>query len=100
MGKYMERSELKILMGKNLRFLRTNTMIETEDKKTILNQTELGKFLGITEQQLGRFELAKNELSAVQTYKLSRFFGIEIEELFNPLLSETKYEKIITKIYR
>jgi len=96
----MERSELKILMGKNLRFLRTNTMIETEDKKTILNQTELGKFLGITEQQLGRFELAKNELSAVQTYKLSRFFGIEIEELFNPLLSETKYEKIITKIYR
>ena len=100
MGKYMERSELKILMGKNLRFLRTNTMIETEDKKAILNQTELGKFLGITEQQLGRFELSKNELSAVQAYKLSRFFGIEIEELFNPLLSETKYEKIITKIYK
>ena len=66
MERNMERKELNKLIGKNIRWLRKNTSIYVKGKKAILNQTYLGKFLGIIPQQISKFEIGKNELGAVK----------------------------------
>lgn len=89
----MERKELNKLIGKNIRWLRKNTSIFVKGKKTILNQTYLGKFLGIIPQQISKFEIGKNELGAVQVYQYSKFFNIPIDTLYEKDLVNQKYNK-------
>lgn len=89
----MERKELNKLIGKNIRWLRKNTSIYVKGKKAILNQTYLGKFLGIIPQQISKFEIGKNELGAVQVYKYSKFFNIPIDTLYEKDLVNQKYNK-------
>ena len=89
----MERKELNKLIGKNIRWLRKNTSIFVKGKKTILNQTYLGKFLGIIPQQISKFEIGKNELGAIQLYKYSRFFNVSTDNMYEKDLINQKYNK-------
>ena len=89
----MERSELNKLIGKNIRWLRTNTSMHVNGKKTKLNQTYLGKCLGIIPQQISKFEIGKNELGAMQLYKYSRFFNVSTDNMYEKDLINQKYNK-------
>ena len=89
----MERKELNKLIGKNIKWLRKNTSIYVKGKKAILNQTYLGKFLGIIPQQISKFEIGKNELGAVQVYQYSKFFNIPVDTLYEKDLVNQKYKK-------
>jgi transcriptional regulator with XRE-family HTH domain len=89
----MERSELNKLIGKNIRWLRKNTCMFVNGRKTKLNQTYLGKFLGIIPQQISKFEIGKNELGAIQLYKYSRFFNVSTDNMYEKDLINQKYNK-------
>ena len=89
----MDRKELNKLIGKNIRWLRKNTSIFVKGKDKILNQTYLGKFLGIIPQQISKFEIGKNELGAVQVYQYSKFFNVPMETLYDKDLINQKYKK-------
>jgi transcriptional regulator with XRE-family HTH domain len=89
----MERSELNKIIGKNIRWLRKNTCMHVNGKKTKLNQSYLGKFLGIIPQQISKFEIGKNELGAMQLYKYSRFFNISTDNMYEKDLINQKYNK-------
>ncbi len=89
----MERSELNKLIGKNIRWLRKNTCMFVNGRKTKLNQTYLGKFLGIIPQQISKFEIGKNELGAIQLYKYSKFFNIPADTIYEKDLTNQKYNK-------
>ncbi len=89
----MERSELNKLIGKNIRWLRKNTCMVVNGKKARLNQTYLGKFLGIIPQQISKFEIGKNELGAIQLYKYSKFFNIPADTIYEKDLTNQKYNK-------
>ena len=89
----MERSELNKLIGKNIRWLRKNTCMFVNGRKTKLNQTYLGKFLGIIPQQISKFEIGKNELGAIQIYKYSKFFNIPADTIYEKDLTNQKYNK-------
>ena len=89
----MERNELNKLIGKNIRWLRKNTYMSVNGKKSKLNQTYLGKFLGIIPQQISKFEIGKNELGAIQLYKYSKFFNISADTIYEKDLINQKYNK-------
>jgi transcriptional regulator with XRE-family HTH domain len=93
MGGNMEKIELNKLIGKNIRWLRKNTCMHVNGKKTKLNQTYLGKFLGIIPQQISKFEIGKNELGAIQLYKYSRFFNISTDNMYEKDLINQNYNK-------
>ena len=89
----MEKLELNNLIGKNIRWLRKNTCMYVNGKKAKLNQTYLGKFLGIIPQQISKFEIGKNELGAIQLYKYSKFFNISTDNMYEKDLINQKYNK-------
>ena len=89
----MEKIELNKLIGKNIRWLRKNTCMHVNGKKTKLNQTYLGKFLGIIPQQISKFEIGKNELGAIQLYKYSKFFNVPTDTMYEKDLINQNYNK-------
>ena len=89
----MEKIELNKLIGKNIRWLRKNTCMHVNGKKTKLNQTYLGKFLGIIPQQISKFEIGKNELGAIQLYKYSKFFNVPTDTIYEKDLINQNYNK-------
>ena len=89
----MERKELNKIIGKNIRWLRKNTNMYVNGKRAKLNQTYLGKFLGIIPQQISKFEIGKNELGAIQLYKYSRFFNVSTDNMYEKDLINQKYNK-------
>jgi transcriptional regulator with XRE-family HTH domain len=93
MGGNMEKIELNKLIGKNIRWLRKNTCMHVNGKKTKLNQTYLGKFLGIIPQQISKFEIGKNELGAIQLYKYSKFFNVPTDTMYEKDLINQNYNK-------
>jgi transcriptional regulator with XRE-family HTH domain len=95
---YMERSKLNKIIGSNIRFLRKNTRISFRNKQRVLNQTDFGKFVGMIPQSISKFEIGKNELGIAQVYRISKFFGVSIDNLFKEDLMNQKYEKLIIKV--
>ncbi|MCD8497202.1 MAG: helix-turn-helix domain-containing protein [Alphaproteobacteria bacterium] len=60
-------------LGKNLRKLRSTIG---------LSQTEFGEILGVSFQQIQKYETGKNRLPALQLYMLHTIFKIPFETLF------------------
>jgi len=94
----MERSELNKLVGRNIRYLRKNTRVSFRNKQNILNQTDLGKFVGMIPQSISKFEIGLNELGIGQAHKIAKFFNVSIDSLLKEDLSSQKYEKLIIRI--
>jgi len=93
----MERSELNKRLGANIKFLRRNTKVRNvvTNKFKFMTQKELANYMGKNcEQQVSKFEIGNNELSASQIYVISKLFAISVDSLFGDL-TKSDYKKII-----
>lgn len=64
---------IDIAVGERIRQLR---------KERQLTQTELGLAVGLTFQQIQKYEKAKNRISASKLVQIAHIFGIDVSELF------------------
>ena len=93
----MDRKELNKILGTNIKFLRRNTKVRNvvSNKYKFMTQKELANYMGKDcEQQVSKFELGNNELSASQIYIISRLFAISVDSLFGDL-TKSDYKKTI-----
>lgn len=74
--------EIDVLVGQNLRTLRTANG---------MSQTNLGDKLEITFQQIQKYEKGTNRISASTLYELAKIFGVSVETFFQGA-EETKKE--------
>ena len=98
MGKYMEtKHDIVNTLASNLRYLRHNTKVEEPitGKIKFMSQRQLAEFIGSATQQVSKFELGTNQLSAVQLYKVGKVFGLSVDKLFDANLIKSDYSKII-----
>ncbi len=59
------------------------TRIQELRKKHKLSQEELGLAVGVTRQTITSIECEKYTASLVLAYKIAKYFGLPIEEVFN-----------------
>jgi len=82
-------------LASNIKFLRINTKVEKFNGKIkYMTQKDFAQMLGSIEQQISKFELGKNKMSAIQVYKISKIFDISVDSLFGDL-TKSDYNKII-----
>ena len=80
----------------NISFLRKSTRTVSANGKTFrLTQKKLGEMLGVSCQQVSKFELGVNELSALQLFKLAKVFGVSPARFYDNSLRETLFIKQI-----
>ena len=60
-----------------------NTRIQELRKKHKLSQEELALAVGVTRQTITSLECGKYTASLVLGYKISKYFGLTIEEVFD-----------------
>ena len=84
-------------LASNLRYLRHNTKVEEPitGKVKFMSQKMLAEFIGSATQQVSKFELGTNQLSAVQLYKVGKVFGLSVDKLFDANLIKSDYSKTI-----
>ena len=83
-------------LASNLRFLRINTKVEEPlGKVKYMSQRHLASFIGSHTQQISKFELGTNQLSASQLYKIARLFDVPVDKLFDENLPKTIFSKTI-----
>jgi len=84
-------------LASNLRYLRHNTKVEEPitGKVKFMSQRQLAEFIGSATQQVSKFELGTNQLSAVQLYRVGKVFGLSVDKLFDANLIKSDYSKII-----
>ena len=60
-------------------------------RRTLLgmSQTDLGKALGLTFQQVQKYENGKNRIAASRLYHLSLIFGVPVSDFFEGLEDKT-----------
>ena len=93
----MDRKELNKVLGTNIKFLRRNTKVRNvvSNKYKFMTQKELANYMGKDcEQQVSKFELGNNELSATQIYTISKLFEVSVDSLFGDL-TKSDYKKTI-----
>ena len=91
----MDRQSITNTLASNIKFLRINTKIENFDGKIkYMTQKDFAQMLGSIEQQISKFELAKNQMSAIQLYKVSKVFGVSVDNLFTDM-TKSDYKKTI-----
>jgi len=84
-------------LASNIKFLRINTKVEEPItcKVKFMSQRQLAEFMGSITQQVSKFELAKNQMSASQLYKISKIFDVSVDKLFDANLIKSDYTKLI-----
>lgn len=60
-----------------------NTRIPMLRKQRKLSQEELARAVGVTRQTITSLEVGKYTASLVLAYKIARYFGLAIEEVFD-----------------
>ena len=90
------RQDIVNTIASNVKFLRINTKVEEPitGKVRYMSQRQLAEFIGSITQQVSKFELAKNQMSAIQLYKVSKLFEVSIDSLFGDL-TKSDYKKTI-----
>ena len=90
------RQEIMNTIASNIKFLRINTKVEEPitGKVRYMSQRQLAEFIGSITQQVSKFELAKNQMSAIQLYKVSKLFEVSVDSLFGDL-TKSDYKKTI-----
>jgi transcriptional regulator with XRE-family HTH domain len=96
-GNMESRIQIVNILASNLRYLRHNTKVEEPitGKVKFMSQRQLAEFIGSATQQVSKFELGTNQLSAVQLYKVGKVFGLSVDKLFDANLIKSDYSKII-----
>jgi DNA-binding XRE family transcriptional regulator len=92
----MDRQSIINTLASNVKFLRINTKVEEPitGKVRYMSQRQLAEFIGSITQQISKFELAKNQMSAIQLYKVSKLFEVSVDSLFGDL-TKSDYKKTI-----
>jgi hypothetical protein len=90
------RQDIVNTIASNVKFLRINTKVEEPitGKVRYMSQRQLAEFIGSITQQVSKFELAKNQMSAIQLYKVSKLFEVSVDSLFGDL-TKSDYKKTI-----
>ena len=89
------RKDITNTLASNLKYLRINTKVEKLDGKIkYMTQTDLAEFLNSKTQQVSKFELAKNQMSAIQLYKIAKVFEVSVDNLFTDM-TKSDYKKTI-----
>jgi len=81
----MTETQINQTISANLRKLRTNTFKVKGKKKKALTQTDVGKYMNCTFQQIKKKKKGQNVLTGAKLYKLSEFFQIPIGRWFIPI---------------
>ena len=79
----MERTDIRIIIGRNIRHRR---MLAG------LSQKALGKHLGITFQQVQKYEAGANGISCEKLMELATLFHCSIDDLCNSAVEETSLD--------
>jgi ribosome-binding protein aMBF1 (putative translation factor) len=95
-GNNMEtRQSITNTLASNIKFLRINTKVEKFNGKVkYMTQTDLASYLNSKTQQVSKFELGKNQMSAIQIYKASKVFEVSLDNLFTDM-TKSDYKKTI-----
>ena len=95
-GNMETRRNINERLASNLRFLRINTKVEEPlGKVKYMSQRHLAEFIGSHTQQISKFELGTNQLSASQLYRIAKLFGLPVDKLFDENLPKSVYTKTI-----
>jgi len=88
-------------LASNLRFLRINTKIEEPMTTRIkfMSQKDLAQMIGSATQQISKFELGTNQISASQLYKICKVFDVSADSMFCDLTKSDYKKTIKTDIY-
>jgi len=75
----MTDSEIRNQIGNNLRFLRTRTFKESKNSKMRhLTQTQLAEYLGVTFQQIQKYENGISQISATKLFKFTELTDTDL----------------------
>ena len=89
------RQSITNTLASNIKFLRINTKVEKFNGKVkYMTQTDLASYLNSKTQQVSKFELGKNQMSAIQIYKASKVFDVSLDILFTDM-TKSDYKKTI-----
>ena len=95
-GNMERKQDIVNTLASNIKFLRINTKVEQPTGKIkYMTQKDFAQMIGSIEQQISKFELAKNEMSASQIFKISRIFDVSVDKLFDAELIKSDYNKVI-----
>ena len=85
------------LLASNLRYLRHNTKVEEPitAKIKFMSQRHIAEMIGSQTQQISKFELGTNQMSATQVYKIAKIFEVSVDNLFDAEFIKSDYKKTI-----
>jgi transcriptional regulator with XRE-family HTH domain len=91
------RNNIVNTLASNLRYLRHNTKVEEAitGKVKYMSQRQLAEFIGSATQQVSKFELGTNQMSATQVYRIAKLFDLPVDKLFDAELIKSDYTKTI-----
>jgi DNA-binding XRE family transcriptional regulator len=98
MAEYMEtKHDIVNTLASNLRHLRHNTKVEEPmtGKVKYMSQRHLAEFMGSATQQVSKFELGTNQMSATQVYRIAKIFEVSVDNLFDAEFIKSDYKKTI-----
>ena len=94
----MTEQEINQTIASNLFLIRTNTFKVVHGKKKYrkkLTQGDVGKSIGVTFQQMQKFEKGTNQVSSAKLKLLADFLKVPVQNLYVPIKSyyrEIEYE--------
>ena len=91
-NKSAESQKFSVMVGSNLKFLRLN-------RKVFMPQKVPAAFIGVTHQQMNKYETGKNIPCAYRLAQLAKFYKVSTEDLINPsyIYQSTKDNEILDK---
>lgn len=96
----MTETEINKVIAENLWTIRTNTFRVINGKKKIklkhLTQTEVGKAMNCTFQQIQKYEKGKNQISSAKLKILADYFEVPVQNMYVPI--KTYYKEIENEI--
>ena len=87
-GKKRKSNSLDDIIGEKVRLLR---------RKVHMPQRELGEAVGITLQQIQKYETGKNRISVGTLYEMAHYFEVEIGYFFEDIENENSSTADLTK---
>lgn len=95
-GNMESRNDIVNRLASNLRYLRHNTKVEEPitAKVKFMSQRHLAELINSKTQQISKFELGTNQMSAVQLFKVAKIFEVSVDSLFGDL-TKSDYKKTI-----
>ena len=90
----MTEQEINKTIADNLAIIRKNTFKMVQVKKKLkrkhLTQTEVGKAINVTFQQIQKFEKGVNNIGSAKLKILANFFGLPVGNMYEPIATYHK----------